>query len=169
MARRMVAPINANKHYVHLTNGETGSGGLFTQNIAVAVVAPATSNAFDVEEGSIVKAVFIELWCAGAGGTGADTQFSASVEKRPSDAPIMTPAQSLNLGAYKNKKNILYFTQGVIGAHVDGNQGVPLLRQWFKIPKGKQRMGLGDRIVLNIGTVGTGINRCGFMTYKEYR
>ncbi len=165
--RRMVAPINANKHYVQFSNANIASGALEALIAVDAVQAPATGNARDVEEGSIVKALYLEIWCYGLGASGTDTQFFLDVEKIPSGATTMTFAQSSNLSAYPNKKNILYTTQGVIGG-IDTNS-VALLRNWILIPKGKQRMGLGDRVVVNVTTVGAPMQRCGFSTYKEYR
>ncbi len=72
------------------------------------------------------------------------------------------------LGTFDNKKNILYTTQGL--APNDGvGQPVAVIRQWFKIPKSKQRFGLGDKIRLAIASRGDGvITYCGFATYKEY-
>ncbi len=168
--RRMLAPINANKHYVGQTFATLASSAIVVKPIADAVVAPASSTAFDVEEGSVVKAIFVEIWLSGAGVTGQQISFSITVEKLPSNVAQMTFTQSANLGAYTNKKNILYTTQGILGSAESGNQSVPLIRQWIAIPKGKQRMGLGDRLVLNISNLSTiSINHCGMFIYKEYR
>ncbi len=163
----MVAPINANKHYVHLSNNQVASGAISTIVQANAVVAPAASNPNDVEEGSVIKAIYIEIWLYGQGASGIDTQFFMCTMKKPSDAPDLTFGQSSNLGAYPNKKNVLYTTQGVIGG-IDNNS-IPIIKNWLLIPKGKQRMGLGDQIVTYITSVGAVMQRCGFATYKEYR
>ncbi len=165
--RRMVAPINANKHYVHFSNANIASGAAGTLNVVTAAVAPASTNAQDVEEGSIVKAFYLEIWVYGLGASGTDTQFFLSVEKVPSGAASMTFAQTSNLGAYPNKKNVLFVSQGVIGG-IDTNS-VAVVRNWILIPKGKQRMGLGDSIEITLATVGAPMQRCGFSTYKEYR
>jgi len=54
----MVAPINSIKHYVARTNTGVATGALSTNVLVDAVaVASAGGNAFDVTEGSIVKAV----------------------------------------------------------------------------------------------------------------
>ncbi len=163
----MKPTVNSSKHYIPLTNSELASAGVLEFDI---VEGKTIGNAFaataDVREGSLVKAIFVELWCAGAGASGTDTQFVAVVLKMPSNSPSMTSTNLLNLQSYGNKKNILYTTQGVLrGLDV---QAVPIIRQWFKIPKGKQRIGLGDKFQLYLTTVGTGLNRCGFCTYKEY-
>ncbi len=162
----MVAPITSKKHYVHLSNSSIASGADTSFDAVEAVVAPATANSQEVQEGSVVKAVFFEIWVWGSEISGNDTQFLMAIEKRPSEAPAMTFAQSSNLGAYPNKKNILYTTQGVIGGR--DTQAIPLIRNWLLIPKGKQRMGLGDFISVTIAATGAAMQRCGIMTFKEY-
>ncbi len=168
MARhRMLAPITSIKHYVALTNTIIATGALLTTTIAEGVQAPATANAFSVLNGSIIKAIFIERWILGNDVTGNSGQFTLVVEKKPSDSPDITVTNMLNLGVYNNKKNILYTTQGIIGSSIDGSPGIPLIRGWIKIPKGKQRMGLGDKIDVTVNAVGP-LRVCGIVTYKEY-
>ncbi len=72
-----------------------------------------------------------------------------------------------NLMVYPNKKNILFYSQGVIGDLT--TQSIPVVRNWFLIPKGKQRMGLGDKIVETLTATAAVIQNCGFSTYKEYK
>ncbi len=160
-------PIISRKHYVHRTNVQLASGAI-QNNVAVeSVVAPATAAASEVKEGSVVKAVYVEIWLGGAGLEGDSTQFSLTIEKISSDGPLMTFAQSLNLGAYPNKKNIFYTTQGVLAG--ENANTIPVVRNWILIPKGKQRMGLSDKIVINIAASGQNIDTCGIFTYKEYQ
>ncbi len=124
------------------------------------------NTAIEVEEGSLVKAVFLEVWLSSD--DTLVTSFQVALEKVPAAAPAMTFTTGNSLGSYANKKNVLYVTRGLAPAETFGNP-VPVLRGWFKIPKGKQRMGLGDKIVMNITAISNGINWCGFMTYKEYK
>ncbi len=166
--RRLQAPINSVKHYVHTTGQTVATATLASFDLVRAVVAPATANAFNVEEGSIVKAVYIELWIAGFGATTEVSTFTLIVEKEPGNGTAMVIGQALNLGAYPNKKNILYTTQGTLGAVVDGAQAVPIIRNFVLIPKGKQRMGLDDSIRIHIAAVNP-LRICGIATYKEYR
>lgn len=161
------SPIVSRKHYVHRSNVQLASGVIQNNVIAEAVVSPATALASDVIEGSIVKAVYVEIWLGGAGLSGNSTQFNLTLEKISSSGPNMTFAQSLTLGAYPNKKNIFYTTQGVLAG--EDVQTVPVIRNWVLIPKGKQRMGLSDRIMLNIAASGQNIDTCGIFTYKEYQ
>ncbi len=167
MARyRMLAPINSVKHYVHLQNTGVLTNVILNFEVVESVVAPATANANSVKEGSIVKAIYIEIWIAPTGDDTALVQFDLVIEKLPNGLANMTNAEIINLGAYENKKNILYVTQGVLRA--GGAQAIPAHRQWILIPKGKQRMGLSDKIVVNLMPLGATTNFCGLATFKEF-
>ncbi len=88
-------------------------------------------------EGAVIKAVYIEFWLKGLGASDAITQFNMAIYKNPGGTNDLVAADLLNMMAYDNKKNIFYATQGVIGG-VGGGQSVSPIRQWIKIPKGKQ-------------------------------
>ncbi len=165
--RRLFPPINTIKHYVAKTNTAVASGGLVSEFIADAVVAPATASSFSVREGSIIKAVHVEVWIIGDEVTDTTSQFVFVVEKAPGNTAAITVTNLLNLGAYANKKNILYTSQGVLGAGIDGNGAIPVFRGWIMIPKGKQRMGLDDSIRWHLTGVGS-LRVCGLVTYKEW-
>ncbi len=169
MARRMVAPINSVKYYVQRAVTSVAGAGILNEVVVDAVVASAVSSSNEVLEGSIVKAVYVETWIIGEGASGIMSAFNVSVEKKPADATPMTNSQSLNLMVYPNKKNVLYTTQGLVASE-QGSNAVSILRQWFAIPKGKQRMGLGDQLMINFSNISTtSYLICGFYTYKEYR
>ncbi len=167
--RGMRAPINSIKHYVYQSIVEIVNGAILNIVIADAGVAPAAAASNDVLQGSVIKAIWCELWFVGNEISGNLTSFNLTIEKIPSGLTPMTFVQSTNLGSYPNKKNILYTTQGNIGSSIDGVNAVPLVRQFFLIPKGKQRMGLADQLMLNINSVGSNASVCGIFTYKEYR
>ncbi len=159
--------IQSVKHYVPQTDTAIASGARNVNVIADAVVAPAATNVFDVEQGSIIKAVWVEMWISLDGASGSRGTFTACLEKAPLGT-FPTFTNLLNLQSYENKKNIFYTTQGIINSDID--QGtLAILRQWFLIPKGKQRFGLGDRLILSIAnTSGDNMRNCGMFTYKEY-
>ncbi len=163
---RMLAPINSVKHYVHFTNSVIASAAARGMVVIDSQVAPATSNASDVKEGAVIKAVYVEQWIKSSATAGEDTQFMLLIEKVPINSAAIGAAGMLNVGAYVNKKNVLFFSQGVIGDLT--TQALPVHRGWIKIPKSKQRFGLSDRFVVTVGTVGSAIQSCGFSTYKEY-
>ncbi len=164
----MRAPINSIKHYVQVENAVIASGAKGTSVLVDAVSQAAAGAATsEVLEGSIVKAVFIEIWIKSNASAGADTKFQLVIEKVPVNITGVSFTEMNNLMAYANKKNIFFVSQGVIG---DGTtQAIPVVRQWFKIPKGKQRFGLGDRLLVTISATAEAINRCGISTYKEYK
>ncbi len=162
----MVRPVvHSTKHYVQFPIDQISTGTVQSIVIADGVESTIANSATEVEEGAIVKAVFLELWLENTGNLG---EFIATLTKVPEFGTGPTFAQMAALFTYSNKKNILYCTQGLTPN--DGvAQPVNLIRNWFKIPKGKQRFGLGDRLILSISnTSAQDLNRCGFATYKEY-
>ncbi len=88
-----------------------------------------------------------------------------TLEKRGGAQPAMAVGQSAALNAYVNKKNVFHTQMGLIGPSTQYPSD--LVRGWFKIPRSKQRFGLGDVLTLNIHAQSNGIFVCGFMTFKE--
>lgn len=156
----MKSIIKSNKHYVHTSTSSVTSGSLATVTIANAVATP--SAATQVEEGSVIKAVFVELWVNTAT---ANLATAVSVMKLSAGSSAPTYAESIALDAYNGKKDILENHQGLVPS--DGST-IPVFRHWIRIPKGKQRFGLNDKFILNISGIGGTVNYCGFYSYKEY-
>ncbi len=156
-------PIKSIKHYVHFPAATVVSGaiGNFKPIDAIAEGA-ARATAANVEEGCEIKAVFVEMWMSGQT---VDNTIGWALYKIPSGGAGTTAAQLSNMSTYQNKKNVLKFGQGL--GPTSGNV-VPVLREWIKIPKGKQRFGLGDEFVFSFTGTGTSAHACGFATYKEY-
>lgn len=156
----MKPTINSEKHYVHfpvftVTNGaRTATFVLRTDN--------ALGNAFDVRVGAVVKAIYLEVWVEGAT---VSTTVEVAFVKLPSGAAGPTFTDMANMGAYVNKKNVLEYHEGLMPT---GGNIIPLFRGWVMIPKGKQRMGLGDDFVFTVAAVGADASVCGFATFKEY-
>ncbi len=163
----MVRPtINSDKHYrpISLTTVAENSATSFSVVIAKKDVADVSS---EVRTGAVVKAVFVELWYMSSG---SQPTFQVStIEKISSGGPLPTSTQMSDLFTYPNKKNILLTSQGLIG---DANSNpIPVFRQWVKIPKGKQRFGLGDQLTVTVAARGEAthdIEVCGMVIYKEY-
>ncbi len=153
--------INTEKHIIQLGPATIALGAILPVSIAFSEASPAT--AVSVREGAKISAVYIEVWA-----TGDDAALSSSVctlEKRSGNMVAMTVGESAALNNYTNKKNILHTFQGLIPTNAQFP--IPLLRGWFKIPKGKQRFGLQDLLVLNIHAALDGMTVCGFFVYKE--
>ncbi len=162
----MVRPtINSEKHYFARSLTTIADNTVLNYNVAVAVATPSGPN--HVRVGATIKAVFIEMWYISS--ASQPTFQVTTVQKIPSDGVDPTSAQMSDLHTWPNKKNILFTSQGLVG---DANSNpIPIMRQWFKIPKGKQRMGLGDKIVVSIaarGETNNDIEVCGMNIYKEY-
>ncbi len=160
----MRAPIHAVKHYVQVSLATVAAGALLQVQFAKAQEQSTVNLADEVVEGSIIKAVYVEMWVR-SGETSPGTAF-LTIVKTPDNSNFVF-ADAIALHDYTNKKNVLYHTQGL--TNFNQADAIPFVRGWFKIPKSKQRMGLGDRLVLGIAAQALDSVVCGFMTYKEYR
>ncbi len=157
----MRAPIHSVKHYVQTSLNTVVAGAASAVKL---IDGKETADNFDeVKEGSLVKAVFVELWVR-AGSTSPGSVLVTLVKTVGTSVP--TFANMIALHSYVNKKNVLYHTQGL--TNDQDADAIPFVRQWFKIPKGKQRFGLGDRLYLVTSAQALDAINCGFATYKEY-
>lgn len=165
----MLAPINSIKHFVPQTSAQINSGTVTSHVIIDAVPQSSVATVADVVEGSIIKAVYVEIWIMNLGAAGP-SQFILTIEKSPNGLAGPTFTNMANLMSYDNKKNILFSSQGILSDQNDGGNGaVPIHRSWIKIPKGKQRFGLGDRFLLSLAAVDANYRWCGMIIYKEYK
>lgn len=156
--------IQSQKHIVQVSPSTVMMGEIGGANIATAVDVITTGNANHVVVGATIKAVYVEMWAIGAAQNISSTTMT--VEKVPGGNISMSFADSQNLHNYSNKKNIFYTTQGLMGEQ-DSNP-TPFIRGWIKIPKGKQRFGLGDILKLNITAIAATVEFCGIIIFKSY-
>ncbi len=161
----MVRPvIHSEKHYVQVSI-QTATAGVVKNNSAVVAVPVADKNlTHEVEEGSIIKAVYVEMWIRAGSTTGSSGQFI--IYKKSSDTSDPTTTEMAALGDWDNKKNILYTTMGLVNDQ-DADAMIAY-RGWLRIPKGKQRFGLGDSLKTAYFAPTVDVQMCGFFTYKEY-
>ncbi len=161
----MVRPmVHSTKHIVQQSITTVTGGGVVTVNVAESVAVGAKNLVFEVEEGSSIKAVYVEMWERSSSTTPSSGQ--AIFYKKIADASSATAADMAALGDWDNKKNILYTTMGLFNDQ--DADAVNLIRGWIKIPKGKQRMGLGDKIQMTFFASVVDTVICGFFLYKEY-
>ncbi len=161
----MIPPLHTVKHIVQQTTGEVTVGTIDNIDVIETVELSAVADANHVPSGSVIKAVYVEIWLNGEATSPAEPQFIFTVEKVQNGAAAMTFAQGNAMMAYTNKRNVLFISQGILGP--EGNQSVPIHRGWIKIPKGKQRFALGDHLFVNISSVTHDIQRCGVFIYLE--
>ena len=161
----MVRPmVHSTKHYTQQSIGTSVPGTETHTVIAEGVTVGNKNLVSEVEEGTSIKAVYCELWIRSAATAAAS--FTFLICKRPNGVNNPSTAEMAALGTWDNKKNIFFTSQGLTN-DVDSS-AMSLYRGWIKIPKGKQRMGLGDNLSWSLSAIGQSINFCGFQTYKEY-
>ncbi len=155
--------IRSTKHYVHFPATGIASAGIGGATIVEAVARDAAINsAAKLEEGAVVKAVYLEFWVKA---DNPNFTVNGAYLKIPGSGTDPTYTEMQNLGSYDNKKNIFEFHQGLAPS---GGNVMALFRGWYKVPKGKQRFGLGDKLKLLVTFTGSAGDLCGFSTYKEY-
>ncbi len=121
-----------------------------------------------IEVGALVKAVYIEYWLGNASATVVGS-YTTCLQKNPGGNSPLSAANMAALHDWDNKKNILFTSQALVPP-TDGGQ-VQVMKGWYKIPKGKQRFGLGDQLNLvtrNNNSTAVDVNGCGFALFKEY-
>ncbi len=159
--------ISSRKHVVQHTQFTVASAATINHIIVNAVETSAVNASHEVIEGTVIKAVYIERWLFTSEDTGVGASFVFIVEKVPADAADPTFTNMGLLDSYSNKKNILYTSQGLLG--LASTNPTPVIRQWIKIPKGKQRFGLGDQLKITIAAIGANdVIGCGLAIYKGY-
>ncbi len=159
----MRAPIHSEKHYIQTSLTTVLAGAVLNVILIDAVAVKDKNTATEVIEGALVKAVYIELWIRGQDTSPGAVQ-AALIKAPDRTTPTFTDIGALN--NYTNKKNVLYFTQGL--TNLNASDANPHFRGWFKLPKGKQRFGLGDRLIISVAALALDVNICGFAIYKEY-
>ncbi len=157
--------IQSVKHIIQNDSFTVAAAALDSKVLAIAVRPADVNLVNEVEEGSLIKAIWLEYWVTSD--DAANGFFTITFEKRNTTQSTMTFAEGQILSNYTNKKNIFYITQG----QTSPNTGTPTpaMRGWFKIPKGKQRMGIGDQLVVNFAGISNGITVCGVAIYKGYK
>ncbi len=161
MARPVIHSI---KHYVQNSLSTVVAGTVANISLLAAVAPDAVNTAGEVIEGSVVKAIYIESWLRAGSTTGSSGQYiiwkSVGAQTNPSSTNMAA------LHDWTNKKNIFYTTMGLFNDQ--DADAIAAFKGWIKIPKGKQRMGLGDQIKISIFAPTIDLHHCGFSTYKEY-
>ncbi len=161
----MKAPIVSRKHIVQFTEFTVASGAVLSHVYANSVHVQDVNQNNEVIEGAVVKAIYLEYWYRSAVTNGASFVLILERVDRNAATPVFTDLTGLD--NYVNKKNVLYITQGLVAG--SGDNPIPLMRGWFKIPKGKQRLGLNDQIRVTVAALGAnGLTGCGFGVYKSY-
>ncbi len=154
--------IHSEKHYIQTSLTTVVAGAVLTKQLVIGSDTPDAIG--EVQTGANVKAVYVELWARANDAVAGSFVFT--IEKLPSNLASAGAASMAALDTYPNKKNILYTTQGLSNDKL--SDAIFAHKGWIKIPKGKQRIGLFDKIVWTFFSQALDHNVCGMSTYKEY-
>ncbi len=161
----MKSPINSTKHIVQLTLATVGVGTVVSTPIIDAkALSLVGAGAEEVRAGAVVKAVYVELWLRGQD-TSAGS-FVCIIQKCSADSNGATAGEMANLMDYNEKNQILFTSQGLVNNST--SDAIPVYRGWIKLPKGKQRFGLGETFRVTVLAQTLDVNMCGAFIYKEY-
>ncbi len=163
----MRAPIHSKKHIVQISQA-TVAQGIANNELIVDAIEGQSTVPGAVQEGAVVKAVYIEFWLGQASATIVGS-YTLIVYKNPGSGHGVTAGEMAALHDYTNKKNI-FFSSQALSPPTDGGL-IPVIKGWVKIPKGKQRFGLADRLSIGIRNntaSAIDINYCGIAIFKEY-
>ncbi len=156
--------VHSTKHYVQKSLATITAGAVDATVIAAAVPVADKNLVSEVEEGSSVKAVYMEYWMRSGSTTGSSGQWI--LYKKNADTTFASGVDMAALGDWDNKKNILATGMGLFNDQ--DADAIAIMRGWYKIPKSKQRFGLGDVLALSIFVPTVDAHICGFSTFKEY-
>ncbi len=161
----MVKPkVHSEKHYVQFSLSTLTAGNIDAKTPIAAVAIQDKNASGEVREGSDVKAIWVEYWLQT--NDSSVGSFIFAIEKTMADSTGLEVGSIAALSSYTNKKNVFYYSQGLTPSNA--TQAIPVYKGWLKIPKSKQRFGLGDKIKLHFLAQTGSLAFCGGSTYKEY-
>ncbi len=158
------AMVHSQKHIVQFSIRTIEAGTVENLTIVDAVAVANKNIPQEVEEGSSVKACYVELWVRAGSVTPSSGQHV--LYKKSAGQGFPSTANMGQLHDWNNKKNILFTQMGLFNDQ--DADAVRIMGGWYKIPKGKQRFGLGDQLVVTGFSTAVDTQICGFAVYKEY-
>ncbi len=160
-------PIVQTRKHIFQISQSTVAQAINVNNNFITAIEGARTLPNHVAEGANVKACYVEIWLSQDSATIVGS-YTIVLYKNPGGNATISTTNMAALHDYDNKKNIFFTGQGLLTPN-DGGQ-VPAMRGWYKIPKGKQRFGLGDSMsvaIRNNNATALDINFCGVIVYKE--
>ncbi len=159
--------IHSKKHIQQIAQQNVSQGAVVLSTILEAQEGPSTTPS-QVIEGATVKSCYVEYWVQNDS-TSAIGSFTVILYKNPGNGQTANATDLAALHDWENKKNIFFTSQAL--APSSDSMMIPVMRGWYKIPKGKQRMGLKDKIqiaIRNNNASAVDIEFCGLAIFKEY-
>ncbi len=159
--RNRLRPINSVKQEITWSNLGQNAGTTITIDLVTGVDPAGTNIAGEVETGSAVHSVYVEMHFSAAQ-TGNANVIHWKIEKIPA---LLTPTIP-SLYFQTDRKHILKRGMEMLPVNV-----ATVFKRIFvvRIPRGISRFGDGDKLTLTyIASSTQTINACGFAIYKRY-
>ncbi len=155
--------INSIKNEINSVQGVVAATNLVLE-IAKAVDNRVTANATEVNNGSVIKAIWVEFWYYGLSASNTNDIFDAYIIKNPGNN--LTNPNPGTVGTSNEKKFVIKEWKGLTGNKSLG--GSPYwFRGWVKLPRRYWRMGTDDIWFLVVRSPTTG-NFCSKFIYKWF-
>jgi len=158
-------PIHRIKHVIDKQAGVVLAVQNFT-DIVSAVDAPVIANTDEVEVGSKVNAIYLDIEVS-ATSAAALANVYLMVAKNPGSAIAAFPAPNA-VGTSQIKKLVFHQEMVMLQKNVASNPRT-LFKGVIMIPKHMRRMGPGDNVFISVLAPGVNIDLCIQCHYKEFR
>ncbi len=163
-----IRPVHRIKHVVD-TQGATTAGGTTTIVLIEAVDAPVLANTDEVETGSKVNAIYMNVE-AYATSSAALSNIYMLVMKNPGNNLAIPSANTV--GQNDNKRFVIHQEMKMLQKEPSGELGGnprTIFNGVIVIPRGYRRFGPQDRLILHLLTPGVSSEVCSQTHYKEFR
>ncbi len=160
--RRMVAPLQSDKHEVTWSNlGQDAATATITVNLATGTISADKNNSVEVGVGHKLTTLYLEFHFSAAQTSNANV-IHWMVQWRPTNTTIIAP----NVYYQPGRNRILKRGMEMLPTNVSTVfKRIVVVR----IPKKAQRFGEDDRLSFSYQASSTQtINACGIAIYKEY-
>ncbi len=166
MARSsFLRPIRSIKHVVDVQGALTTGGQNDVVPLVDAIDSPTTADVDSVEVASRVSSIYLNVQVYATSEASLANVYMY-VMKNPGNN--LTPPAPNAVGAADEKKFIIHQEMRMMGGATTENP-ITLFSGVIKIPRGYQRFGFKDRLIINISTPGNSIDYCFQCIYKELR
>ncbi len=162
--RNRLRPVKSYKHVIDIQGGLV-AGAQLNSILADAVDAPILTGTASVEVASTIRAIYLKVE-AYATTAVALSNIYMTVMKNPSNA-LTAPAPNA-VGASDVKKQIIHQEMVMMQQVAEGNPRT-LFKGVIRIPRGYQRMGQDDTLLLSLLSPGVAAFFCIQCIYKEFR
>ncbi len=168
-SRSNLRPIHSIKHVVDLQGGNIGDTPS-TVNLVATVDAPVVTNPTEVETGSRVNSLFLNVQVLSTAQTVLNNLYFMIYKNAGNNIPLSNIPEANKVGSSDFKTKVFHQEMSMLSDAADSIP-ITMFKGVLKIPRHMQRMGINDRIDLQIftETVSNTQDFCIQSIYKEYR